>query len=146
MLFAKTGKAARDSSSATLAKKIPTQETWLNPLGVCFHNSRTDRLAVLSLHTLRRLPEFIRFFLVMQEFSTHYAAYKQHCLTLPQKAALESDSYLADLFAKPVAQFIREKKYAQVAADYISKFTYACIGVGTDNIISAARNGVHPRL
>ena len=118
----------------TNAKKILTKDALLNPLKVCFHNSATERFAVLSMHTLRRLPEFIRFLLVMREFSSHYEIFKQRCLTMPQRAALAADPYMADIFSKSAAQFVQEKGYERVAADYVSKFTYACTGASPDAI------------
>jgi hypothetical protein len=116
----------------TYAKKILAAGAPIKPTDVCFHNSETERFAVISPHTLSRLPEFVRFFLAMREFSSHYEPYKQRCLTMPQKSALQADPYLADLFSKPASQFIQEKKYEKVASDYISKFTYACTGASTD--------------
>jgi glycine/D-amino acid oxidase-like deaminating enzyme len=118
----------------THAKKLLTRDALLNPLRVCFHNSQTERFAVLSLRTLRRLPEFVRFFLAMKEFSSHYETFKRRCLTLPQRAALQADPYMADVFSKSAAQFVREKRYEHVSADYVSKFTYACTGASLDSI------------
>jgi len=116
------------------AKKILTKDALLNPLDVCFHNSSTERFSVLSLHTLRSLPEFVRFLLVMREFSAHYELFKQRCLTVPQKSALQADPYMVEILSKPASQFIREKKYEKAAAGFVSKFTYACTGVSVDNI------------
>ena len=116
------------------AKKLITEEVLINPLHACFHNSETEHFSVLSMHTLSMLPEFIRFYFAMREFSRHYEPYKLRCLTMTQKAALEADPYMAGLFAKPAAQFIKEKRYEKVAADYIGKFAYACTGVSTDEI------------
>ena len=118
----------------THARKLITEETLINPLHACFHNSETEHFSVLSGHTLSMLPEFLRFYFAMHEFSRHYEPYKQRCLTMPQKLALEADPYMADLFQKPAAQFIKEKHYEKVAADYIGKFAYACTGVSTDRI------------
>ncbi len=116
------------------ARQILSQESLLNPLDVCFHNGEAERFSALSLHTLRRLPELVRFYAVMWEFSRHYETYKQRCLARPQKAALEADPYMAGLFAKPAAQFIRERHFEQAAADYVSKFAYACTGVAPEQL------------
>ena len=116
------------------ARKLLTQTTLINPLHACFHNSSDERFSVLSWHTLTLLPEFLRFYFAMQEFSKHYEIYKQRCLVMCQKKALEADLYMADLFSKPASQFIREKHFEKVAFDYISKFAYACTGVSTDSI------------
>jgi hypothetical protein len=116
------------------AKKLLTREDLLNPLQVCFHNSETERFGVLSLHTLRLLPEFIRFFLAMREFSYHYETFKKRCLTVSHKAALEADPYMAGIFTKPATQFARDKGYGKFAADYVSKFMYACTGASTDSV------------
>jgi Protoporphyrinogen oxidase len=121
-------------SSYTHAKKLVTEEALINPLHACFHNSPEEHFGVLSGHTLTLLPEFIRFFAAMQEFSRHYEAYKKRCLTQPQKEALAADPYMADLFVKPAAQFIHEKRLDKVAADYIGNFAYACTGVSTEHI------------
>ena len=116
------------------ASKLVTKTTRINPLNACFHNSSSERFGVISLHTLKLLPEFIRFYFALQEFTRHYEPYKQRCLVMSQKASLEADSYMANLFAKPAAQFIREKHFEKVSSDYISKFAYACTGVSTDKI------------
>ena len=116
------------------ALKIVDKDTLLKPTSVCFHNSDTERFSVLSMHTLRRLPEFLRFYLAMREFASHYEPYKQRCLTMSQKEALDADPFIADLFSKTASEFIREKRYEKVADDYVSKFTYACTGVGTDRL------------
>lgn len=114
------------------ALNIVKKETLLNPLQVCFHNSPTENFSALNFRTLRLSPEFLRFYFAMREFASHYEPYKQRCLTIPQQAALQADPYMADLFAKPAAQFIREKDFGQVASDYVSKFSYACTGIDVD--------------
>ncbi len=116
------------------AKELLIQEDLLNPFQVCFHNSDTERFTVLSLHTLTLLPQFIRFFLAMRQFSSHYEKFKQRCLTIPHKAALKADPYMADIFTKPATQFAREKGYEEFSADYVSKFMYACTGASTDDV------------
>jgi glycine/D-amino acid oxidase-like deaminating enzyme len=119
-------------SSYTHAKKILAHTTWINPADACFHNSDTERFSLLSLHTVKRLPELLRFLVVIQKFMRHYKLYKQRCLVMPQKSALEADPYMADLFVKPAVQFIRENRIENVANDYVAKFTYACTGFGAD--------------
>lgn len=119
-------------SSYTNAKKILTRDTWINPADACFHNSDTERFALLSLHTVKRLPELLRFLVAIQKFMRHYKRYKQRCLTMPQRLALEADPYMADIFVKPATQFIRENKIENVANDYVAKFAYACTGFGAD--------------
>lgn len=121
-------------SSYTNAKKLLTRDTWINPADACFHNSETERFALLSLHTVKRLPELLRFYVAMRKFARHYERYKQCCFAMTQKAALEADPYMADLFFKPAAQFIQENKIENVALDYVAKFAYACTGVGTDRL------------
>jgi glycine/D-amino acid oxidase-like deaminating enzyme len=113
----------------THARQLLAQETLLLPTDACFHNSETERFGLLNPHTLRRLPELLRFYFVMREFSAHYEPYKQRCLVMPQKAALEADPYMARLFSLPASRLIQEKKIENVASDYVSKFTYACTGV-----------------
>ncbi len=118
----------------THARQLVSQGDWINPADACFHASDTERFALLSVRTVRRLPELIRFVLAVREFAAHYARHKHRCLTLSQKAALNADAYLADLFTKPASHFIREKKFENAAADFIAKFTYACTGVGPDQL------------
>ena len=120
--------------SYTQARKLLTRQDLLKPTDVCFHNSESERFAVLSGHTVSLLPEFIRFYLAMRTFSAHYEPYKKRCQTMTQKAALETDPYMADIFAISASQFIRQNKFERAASDYISKFTYACTGVGTDQL------------
>jgi glycine/D-amino acid oxidase-like deaminating enzyme len=119
-------------SSYTHAKKLVTRDTWINPADACFHNSETERFSLISLHTIKRLPELLRFLVVIQKFMRHYKSYKQRCLTMSQRSALDADPYMADLFVKPAAQFIRENRIENVANDYVAKFTYACTGFGVD--------------
>ncbi len=119
-------------SSYTHAKKILSHTTWINPVDACFHNSDTERFSLLSWHTVKRLPELLRFLVAILKFMRHYKQYKQRCLIMPQKSALEADPYMADLFVKPAMQFIRENKIENVANDYVAKFTYACTGFGAD--------------
>ncbi|MCE1254447.1 MAG: FAD-dependent oxidoreductase [Anaerolineae bacterium] len=116
------------------ATKLLSKTNLVNPLHACFHNSLTERFAVISLHTLRLLPEFINFFFAMREFAGHYEVYKNRCLEMTQRDALNADAYMAGLFEKPASEFIKEKNYERVADDYISKFAYACTGVDIKKI------------
>lgn len=119
-------------SSYTHAKKLLTRGTWINPANACFHNSDTERFSLISGHTVKRLPELLRFLAAILKFMNHYKQYKQRCLTMPQRAALDADPYMSDLFVKPATQFIREHRIENVANDYVAKFTYACTGFGAD--------------
>jgi hypothetical protein len=121
-------------SSYTNAKKLLMKGIRINPIDACFHNSNAERFSLLSLHTLSRLPELFRFYFVLQKFSAHYGKFKQRCLTMSQKAALEANPYMASLFTKPASQFIREEKFEKVAFDFVSKFAYACTGAGVEQI------------
>jgi hypothetical protein len=114
------------------AKKIVSKDRLLNPLNVGFHNSDTERFAVLTWQTLKRLPEFIRFLLAMKEFSAHYEVFKKRCLTMTQEEAFAADPYMTGIFSKPASQFIREKGYEKAASDYVSKFAFACTGADPD--------------
>jgi hypothetical protein len=116
------------------ARRFVVPTTLINPLHACFHKSAQEYFSVISGHTLKLLPEFLRFFVAMQEFKRHYEPYKERCLRMTQRAALEADPYMAELFQKPARQFIQEKHYERVAADYIGKFSYACTGVSMDQI------------
>jgi hypothetical protein len=110
------------------ARQLLTTGAWLNPMDACFHLSDTEHYAVLSGHTIRLLPELLRFYRAMWEFSRHYEPYKQRCLVMPQKAALKADPYIAEIFSMPAPQFVRAKKFERAAAEYLSKFAYACTG------------------
>lgn len=115
-------------------KKLVKKETLLKPTTACFHNSPTEFFPVISLHTLVRAPQFLRFLKVMKEFQAHYEPYKEKCMVMSQKDALNSDPYMADIFVKPASEFIKEKRFEKVAFDYVSKFSYACTGVSMDKI------------
>ncbi len=99
------------------AKKVVERDKWINPLDACFHNDEHSCFSTLSWHTLICLPQFIRFLLAMREFKKHYELYKKRCLVISQKEALAEDHYLDRLFRLPAAEFIKEKKYEQVASD-----------------------------
>ena len=121
-------------SSYTHAKKLLTKGAWINPLDSCFHNSAKDRHAALSWHSLGLLPDLFRFYLALREFSAHYKTYKQRCLTISQKAALAADPYMASLFSMPAHQLVLAKNFEKVAADYVSKFAYACTGASLEQL------------
>ncbi len=116
------------------AGKLVSKGKLINPLDVCFHNSNDEKFSLLNVHTLKRLPELIRFYVAMRQFSLHYEQFKQRCLTMSQKGAINLDPYIKSLYSKPANDFIKEKGFKKVADDYISKFSYACTGVGPDQI------------
>ena len=116
------------------ARRILSPEALLNPTSVLFHNSPDERFPLLHPHTLARLPDLVRFFAAMRRFASHYEPYKERCLVMPQKQALAADPYLAGLFVQPASEFIRAQGFERAAADYISKFTYACTGVGPEGL------------
>lgn len=116
------------------ARQMLTTGAWINPFDACFHLSDTENYAVLSVHTIRLLPELLRFYLAMWEFSRHYEPYKQRCLVAPQKAALTADPYIAEIFSMSACQFVQAKKFERAAAEYLSKFTYACTGADMEQL------------
>ncbi len=116
------------------ARQLLTTGAWINPFNACFHVSATEHYAVLSGHTFGLLPELLRFYKAMWEFSRHYEPYKRRCLVMPQKAALKADPYLAEIFSMPAPQFVRAKKFERAAAEYLSKFAYACTGTRMDQL------------
>jgi glycine/D-amino acid oxidase-like deaminating enzyme len=116
------------------ARQVLTTGAWINPLDACFHLSAREQHAVLSGHTIALMPELLRFYRAMWEFSRHYGPYKQRCLTMPQKAALEADSYMVEIFSMTAPQFIRVKKFERAAEEYLSKFAYACTGASMEQL------------
>ncbi len=116
------------------ARQLLTTGSWINPIDACFHLSAMEHYAVLSIHTIRLLPELLRFYLAMWEFSRHYEPYKQRCLVMPQKAALKADAYIAEIFSMPARQFVQAKKFERAAAEYLSKFAYACTGASMEQL------------
>jgi hypothetical protein len=116
------------------AKKLVTRRTWINPLSVTFHNSETEIFNTISWHSVKRVPQLLKFYLAMRTFIGHYNKYKERCQVMPQREAMAADKYIEDLFHKPASQFIREKGFEKAAHDYISKFSYACTGVDMENI------------
>jgi monoamine oxidase len=121
-------------SNYRFAKRLTTRRTWINPLSVTFHNSDTEWFNTISLHTIGRLPQLLRFYLSMWTFIRHYTRYKERCLVMTQREAMAADRYIEELFHKPAAQFIREMGFEKAAHDYVSKFSYACTGVDMENI------------
>jgi glycine/D-amino acid oxidase-like deaminating enzyme len=116
------------------ARKLVSPGAWINPADACFHNSASERFVLISGHTLRRLPELLRFLLLMRRFAAHYERYKRRCLTIAQRAALDADPYLKALFSQPAAAFIREHGIENAAADYVAKFAYACTGAEPEQL------------
>ncbi|MEG0750730.1 MAG: FAD-dependent oxidoreductase [Oscillospiraceae bacterium] len=118
----------------TNARKIVGAARWINPLDACFHNGVGESFNTLSLHTVKRIPDFIRFLKKMLEFRKHYATYKQHCLVMSQRDAMDKDVYIKSMFSIPAKQFIESNGLEKVASDYVSKFAYACTGVDYSHI------------
>ena len=54
------------------ARQLLTTGAWINPFNACFHVSATEHYAVLSGHTFGLLPELLRFYKSIWEFSRHY--------------------------------------------------------------------------
>ena len=120
----------------THTRRLLARGKRIDPLKACFHKSPTERYTVLSWHTLRLFPEFIRLFLAMMEFSSHYEAFKRRCLVMPLRQALEADSYMQEIYTKPAPQFVRQKRYERAAADYVAMFSYGCTGASVDALTS----------
>lgn len=121
-------------SNYTNAKRLVTRATRINPLSCRFHDGQGHAFATLSSHTLRRTPGLIAFALVMTRFMRHYSRFKKNCEYMSQAEAMELDPYIARLFVQPAADFIAAHGLKKVAADYVSKFSYACTGVDLDSI------------
>lgn len=115
------------------AAKLVTREDMLDRLDAGFHGPEGS-FPLLSLHTVTRAPELLRFLRVMNGFAAHYATFKRRCLEMPQSAALCKDKYMYDIFHMSAAEFIRKNRIETVAGEYISKFSYACTGIGMDKI------------
>jgi len=116
------------------AKALVQTSTWINPADACFHNSESERFSLISAHTLKLVPELLRFLGIMIEFARHYSAFKNACLNQSQKEALQADAYMADLFNRSAASLIKERGLQQVANDFVAKFAYACTGASTDQM------------
>ena len=116
------------------AKKLVRKKTWINPFSVTFHNSEKEYFNTLSLHSIKRLPQLIKFYRALYIFIQHYGRYKQRCQVMPQREAMAADPYIAEMFHQRAADFIREKGFEKAAFDYVSKFSYACTGVDMENI------------
>ncbi len=115
------------------AYKLIERKTLLNRLGACFHSSKGS-YPLISLHTVIRIPELLRFLKIMNGFYAHYEIFKKRCLVMPQSAALQMDKYMYDIFHMSAAEFIKKNKIKKVADEYVSKFSYACTGIGMDKI------------
>jgi hypothetical protein len=116
------------------AKRLVTKRTWINPLSVTFHNNDTEIFNTISWHSVRRIPQLLKFYRAIYTFIRHYNKYKERCQIMPQREAMAADKYIEDMFQKPASQFIKEKGFEKAAHDYISKFSYACTGVDMENI------------
>lgn len=121
-------------SNYEFAKQLVTRRTWINPFSVTFHNSEDEYFNTISWHSVRRLPQLLKFYFTMATFIRHYKQYKKRCQVMPQREAMAADKYIEELFYKPASVFIREKGFEEAARDYVSKFSYACTGVDMENI------------
>lgn len=115
------------------ASRLVIREDMLNRLDAGFHGPNGS-FSLLSLHTVRRAPELLRFLRTMNGFADHYATFKRRCLEMPQSAALAMDKYMYDIFHMSAAEFIHKNRFERVAEEYISKFSYACTGIGMDKL------------
>lgn len=116
------------------AKKLVKKCTWINPFSVTFHNNEQMHFNTISLHSVIRAPQLIKFYLTMTKFIKHYGKYKDRCIVMPQREAMAADKYIEKLFYMPASKFIKQKGFEKAAYDYISKFSYACTGVDMENI------------
>jgi hypothetical protein len=116
------------------AKRLVKRETYINPLSVVFHNSPNDYFSTLSLHSIKRLPQLLKFVRVIRKFYKHYEPYKDQCTRIPQAEALRQDPYMDRLFTQTAENFVKENGIEKVAHDYLSKFSYACTGVAMDRL------------
>ncbi len=121
-------------SSYTNARRLVSRGSWINPADACFHNSPVKRFKLVSLNTLQCLPELLHFAWQLSKFSVHYAAFKQRCLHMPLKQALQVDDYMDALFLMPAGEFIRLQKFPRAASDYVAKFAYACTGATPEQL------------
>ncbi|WP_213992134.1 FAD-dependent oxidoreductase [Sodalis sp. dw_96] len=121
-------------SNYHFAKKLVTRRTWINPFSVTFHNNDKEWFNTISLHSVMRLPQLVKFYIALYFFIRHYSRYKIRCQTMPQRQAMAADPYIDKLFHQRAADFIREKGFEKAAHDYVSKFSYACTGVDMNNI------------
>jgi hypothetical protein len=116
------------------ARKILRRETWINPLACCFHQDDGAAYPTVSGHTLLRGGRFVQFGALMVRFMRHYASFKKNCERMPQREAMVLDPYIGRLFRQPASAWVREHHLDSVAADYVSKFTYACTGVSLEHL------------
>lgn len=116
------------------AKKLVTRKTLINKLSCRFHDGNGNSFATLSTNTLKRLPGFVRFGLLMARFMRHYERFKTNCEYMSQREAMAVDPYLGRLYEQPATEVIAKHRIGAVARDYVSKFSYACTGVDMDTI------------
>ncbi len=116
------------------ATKILRRETWINPFACCFHQDDGAAYPTISGHTLKRGGRFAQFGALMVRFMRHNGNYKRNCERIPQREAMALDPYIARLFRQPASEWVREHRLDSVAADYVSKFTYACTGVSLERL------------
>ena len=116
------------------AKKILKKEAWINPLGIQFVENESLRMPVLGWKTITRIPGLLRFVKLLLVFSSHYEKFKRNCTLKSQMESLKEDAYLYDLYFTSSSDFIKKHGMEKLAADYISKFTYACTLTPIDNL------------
>jgi len=116
------------------ARQLVRRGRWINPADVRFHNGAREHFTAFSLHSLGLLGEFLRFYAALGEFSRHYERFKRGCLTVSHREALAADPYMATIYATPAPEFIRQRRFEKVAADYVGKFAYACTGADPQNM------------
>ncbi|HOD15275.1 MAG TPA: NAD(P)-binding protein [Spirochaetota bacterium] len=115
-------------------KKILKKTTGLSKINAQFHNSEDDCFTLISLKTLRLIPQLLRFAFAMIIFAIHFEKYKKSCESMPVREALELDPYMRHIFDTPASDFIARHGFGDANREFFSKFSYACTAVPAEKI------------
>jgi len=90
----------------------------------CFHDN--DEVYVLfEPKILAYMFQFLKVLRILYRFRKAFRVFRKTSETISQKKAIESDSYLYDLYMKNAADFVKENKIQAGADTYLSKGLYS---------------------
>lgn len=96
----------------------------LHPFFVEFHDKRRHFYHLVKM--CRYPVQVLRLLFLLRVFKSKYERFKKMCETNSQKFVIETDSGLKKLYFQSAAEFIKEKKIAEIADKFLSEGIYMC--------------------
>ena len=90
----------------------------------CFHENK-DYYPLYSLKIINYLNQFVKIIKILHKFKKHLHNLRKNSKIMSQKKAIESDSYLYDLYMKNGYDFVSEQNLLEGTDVYLSKALYS---------------------